>query len=121
MYETPPSAEALKDEVKLSLLDIADFVETEEFQQLLVELWETPQDERPSFVRNVILNDVELAKRGVKVPEGMVLQRSAFSDDRPTLFCVCKKLSYGQRKVTITFDNEPGVEEEQRIVGSPAS
>lgn len=103
----PIDAREFRDKIRTSLLDIADFVDTAEFQQLLVDLWETPPEERPEFVRNVILDEGEMEKRGIEVPEDIVVQRSAFGDNRPTLFCVTKKLGYGQRKVTVTFDNEP--------------
>lgn len=100
------NAQELRTEVETSIMEIARFVETEEFQDLLVELWHTPREERQDFVKNVILNEEEREKRGIEVPPRMVIQRSAFGDQRPTLFCVSKMLSDGKRKTTITFDNE---------------
>lgn len=97
--------QALRDEVEASVLEIGKFVETDEFQELLTDLWNTPREERSDFVRDVVLDDAELERRGIDVPEGMIIQRSAFEDGRPTLFCVSKYLSDGKRKVTITFDN----------------
>ncbi len=59
-------------------------------------------------MRNVVINKDELVARGISVPEGMTVQRSAFADGRPTLFCVTKYLPDRMRKVTITFDNPEG-------------
>lgn len=95
----------LKVETEESVLEIARFVNAEEFQSLLGELWDTPPEERREFVQCVVLNEEELADRGINVPEDMVIQRSAFADQRPTLFCVSKKLSNEDTKVTVTFDN----------------
>jgi hypothetical protein len=98
----------LGEQVRSATTDIAYFVNTEEFQSLLAELYSKPVSERHDFVRNVIINKDELATRGISVPDGMTVQRSAFADGRPTLFCVTKYLPGGKRKVTITFDNPEG-------------
>jgi hypothetical protein len=44
------------------------------------------------------------------VPHDIIFQRSAFSDNRPSLFCMTKYLpdGIGWKKVTITFDNPDG-------------
>jgi hypothetical protein len=49
-----------------------------------------------------------LAKRGVERPPDLLIQRSAFGDRRPTLFCVKKWLPPDMfwENVNITFDNE---------------
>jgi hypothetical protein len=97
--------EKFGEEVHARTTEIAEFVFTVEFRSLLSELYSKTPSERHEFVREVVINPDELAKRGISVPEGMTLQRSAFADGRPTLFCVTKYLSDGKRKVTITFDN----------------
>jgi hypothetical protein len=80
------------------------------FRALLDEMWNLPKEHRAEWVRQVILSDEALAARGIVVPAGMTLQRSAFADNRPTLFCVTKHLPPGLHwhKVTITFDNPSG-------------
>lgn len=106
-------ASTSRDEIGLivqeALEDVISFVQTEEFQGVLQELHETPTTEKPKFVVDILLSDKELEKRGISVPEGLLIQRSTFADNRPTLFCVSKKLPHGclWEKVTVTFDNPP--------------
>jgi hypothetical protein len=95
----------LGEHVRLATSEIAEFVFTEEFRSLVSELYSKPVSKRHDFVRDVVINKNELAKRGISVPEGMIVQRSAFADERATLFCVTKYLPDAKRKVTITFDN----------------
>lgn len=96
-----------KQEMLDVLKEINVFTETPEFKGLLTELRSQPtRDERFQFVRNVIINATEQQKRGIKVPEGMFIQRSYFTDARPTLFCVVKYLKDGKRKMTVTFDDD---------------
>lgn len=99
--------EAIADAIKTGMTRIADFVTTGVFQDLLSEMSELPSNDRPKFVLDVVLNQDELGKRGVKVPHDMMIQRSTFHDGRPTLFCVSAltALAYPWRKVTYTFDN----------------
>ena len=98
----------LGEQVRSATTEIAEFVHTEEFRSLLSELNSKPLGERHDFVRNVVINKDELAARGISVPEGMTVQRSAFADGRSTLFCVSKYLPDRKKKVTITFDNSEG-------------
>jgi hypothetical protein len=90
-----------------SVLEIGEFVNTAEFQGLLRELYSRPYEDRDEFVRTVMLDSEQLAARSITVPEGMTIQRSRFSDGRPTIFCVSKMVGGDLRKVTITFDKEP--------------
>jgi hypothetical protein len=89
---------------------LIDFVTTMEFGQVYEELQELAPHERPGFVVSVLLNPDELARRGIRVPERILIQRSAFGGRRPTLFCVKKllpaKYSNVWQNVNITFDNE---------------
>ena len=79
------------------------------FQRLLSELYSRPPAERPAFVVDVILNPVERQKRGITVPDDILVLRSAFGDRRPTLFCLkkylCVELHRYWQNVNITFDN----------------
>lgn len=90
-----------------SLNEILDFVELPEFQSMLSEMWQLPTEIRHEFVELVILDTDEHKRRGLKVPIGMDMQRSWFEDERPTLFCVTKKLQPGMgwKIVTVTIDN----------------
>jgi hypothetical protein len=70
--------------------EIIDFVTTPEFEALMEEMGRLPAVERPRFVVSVLLNDEALKNRGIVVPDGLLIQRSAFGDRRPTLFVVKK-------------------------------
>ena len=89
---------------------IIDFVTSPSFKALMLEMSAMSHTERPGFVAVVLLDDAELARRGVVVPEGILIQRSAFGDRRPTLFAVKHFLPEGfndvWQNVNITFDNE---------------
>jgi len=93
--------------LKEGIYQIIDFVVTEPFKELLAEMAEVPPPDRPKFVLEVVLDDAERAKRGIRVPDHMTIQRSTFHDGRPTLFCVSAltPLTFPWRKVTVTFDN----------------
>ncbi|MEX2298797.1 MAG: hypothetical protein WD715_15390 [Dongiaceae bacterium] len=89
---------------------IIRFITSEPFKALMVEMSAIPHRERPRFVGDVLLNKKELAARGVVVPGGILIQRSAFGDRRPTLFAVKHFLPDGYtdvwQNVNITFDND---------------
>jgi hypothetical protein len=89
--------------------DIIGFVTTPEFRRLMEEMSSLHPNDRPQFVFDVLLNDDALAERGIHRPEGMLIQRSAFGDRRPTLFVVKKFLPEEYKdvwqNVNITFDN----------------
>jgi hypothetical protein len=90
--------------------ELIEFVTSAEFEVLMVELGALRDWERPQFVADVLMDDDELAKRGVRIPDGVLMQRSAFGDRRPTLFVVKKFLpeefSDVWQNVNITFDNK---------------
>jgi|SRR5271157_384378 len=90
--------------------DLIDFVTTQEFKAVMKEFRDLPSHERPAFVLSVLLDKEELDRRGVHAPDGILIQRSAFGDRRPTLFCVKKYLPERYRdvwqNVNLTFDNE---------------
>jgi|GEM_PF-5591805 len=93
--------------ISRALGDITEFVTTPEFTALMREFSRVAGDERNDFVRRVIINPDELARRGIRVPEDLIVQRSAFEDNRPTLFCVTKylpQMGMAKKKVTVTFD-----------------
>ncbi|NJO43232.1 MAG: hypothetical protein HC769_25440 [Cyanobacteria bacterium CRU_2_1] len=90
--------------------ELIDFVTTPEFRAVMEEFGDLPSQERPAFVLSVLLSKEELARRGVHIPDGILIQRSAFGDRRPTLFYVKKylpdKYSDVWQNVNLTFDNE---------------
>lgn len=87
--------------------ELVAFGQSKPFAALLEELWKVPVEFRHEFVELVVLNSEQLSHRGVVVPDGIDIQRSWFEDERPTLFCVTKRLppGYGWKVVTITIDN----------------
>ena len=96
--------------VEEGLAEISRFVQSEAFRAVYSEMWSLAQEARAQFVADVLLNPRELLARGVQVPDKLVIQRSAFRDNRPTLFCITRHLEPGLlwAKVTITFDNPAG-------------
>ena len=103
------SQEELAQAMRAAYDALIDFVTTPEFGKIMKEFGDLHGQERPSFVATVLLNKGELARRGVSVPEDILIQRSAFGDRRPTLFCVKKflpnKFADVWQNVNITFDN----------------
>ena len=101
---------SLERDVEKTLYEIEQVVLTSEFQALLAEIYALPESARPQFIHEVVLRKSELARRGIVIPSEMTVQRSSFADERPTLFCVCKRLhSHPEKKATFTFDNTAGV------------
>lgn len=88
---------------------IIDFATQPAFQALMVEMSTLSASERPRFVADVLIDREELARRGVEVPDGILIQRSAFGDRRPTLFAIKhflpKEFANVWENVNITFDN----------------
>ena len=95
---------------------IGRFVRCAEFKALLDDLYALEDDARPDFVLRVILNDEERKRRGIVVPDGMIIQRSTFADNRPTLFCVTQYVPLARpwHKVTITFDDTQSPESHEK-------
>ncbi len=90
--------------------ELIDFVATPAMAAVLAEYHALSDPERRAFVLNVLLEPAALAERGVLVPRGVTIQRTAFMDERPTQFAMVKHLPPGLPwdKVTITFDNRSG-------------
>lgn len=90
--------------------EIIDFVTTAEFQALMAEMGRLPSVERPYFVASILMDNAQLASRGIVAPPGILIQRSSFGDRRPTLFVVKKFLPERYlnvwQNVNITFDDE---------------
>jgi hypothetical protein len=89
--------------------EIIEFILTPEFVSVYNELMSLPPPKRPAFVVSVLLEREELAKRGIVVPDGILIQTSAFGDRRPTLFVVKKflpkKYHTAWENVNWTFNN----------------
>lgn len=90
--------------------DLIDFVAMPEFRLFYDELMSLHPNERPAFLASVLFEPEALAKRGIVVPNGVLIQTSAFGDRRPTLFAVKKllpeKYAVAWENVNLTFDNE---------------
>jgi len=86
------------------------FITTRPFKIFHDELYKLPPKDRPAFIARVLFDPKELKRRGIDVPEGILIQRSAFGDRRPTLFVVKKfmpkKYHAVWENMNITFDNE---------------
>jgi hypothetical protein len=111
MYQhLPYGQDELTQAMRAAYDDLIDFVTTPEFRAIMKEFGELQSRERPAFVLSVLLNKEELAKRGVHKPDDILIQRSAFGDRRPTLFCVKKYLpqKYADvwQNVNLTIDNQ---------------
>ena len=100
----------LREEITKALQRIIEFTQTESFRKVFTEMMSQPPQERAQFVLDVWLSSAQLRSRGLDVPDDLVIQRSAFRDGRPTLFCVTKHLPEGLAwsKVTVTMDNTEG-------------
>lgn len=100
----------LTDAMREGYAILIDFVMTPDFQSVLDEMRGLPPVQRPGFVVDVLLDADALAERGVVVPDGIMIQRSAFGDRRPTLFAVKRWLPERFKdvweNVNLTFDNE---------------
>ncbi len=90
--------------------DIIEFITQSGFQKTFAEMMQLPPTERPEFVDRVWLDRQELEARGITVPDGILIQTSAFGDRRPTLFVVKKflpeKYHVAWENVNWTFNND---------------
>jgi len=81
-----------------------------EFLSIMEEIDGVPATDRPQFVASELLDEDARLRRGLVLPAGVLLQRSAFGDRRPTLFCLKKFLPDEYRQawenVNLTFDNK---------------
>ncbi|WP_142215264.1 hypothetical protein [Streptomyces sp. SLBN-118] len=102
--------EALATEIETALSELTSFVCSPAMEGVMQEFSSLPEEHRAQYVLDVLLDTEELKKRGVNVPPGVIIQRSAFRDNRRTLFCATKYLppGLGWKKVTVTFDNPSG-------------
>lgn len=89
---------------------LIDFVCDTPFKTVVEEMYALPPAARPEFVKSVILNQDALEQRGIIKPDDVVIQRSAFGDERPTLFVLKAYLprdhQVAWQNVNITFDQE---------------
>jgi hypothetical protein len=90
--------------------DIINFITQPAFQAIFAEMMSLPPTARPRFVHEVWLEPEVLAARGLEVPQGILIQTSAFGDRRPTLFVVKKllpeKYHVAWENVNWTFNND---------------
>ena len=103
----PQDAAYIAETVRNGIRKIGALVCSPPFQAMLDELYGCAPEDRSSFVEQVVLDPAERLRRGIDdAAHGVIVQRSEFADQRPTLFCVTKVLglAYPWQKVTITFD-----------------
>ncbi|MBB4212552.1 hypothetical protein EV659_11226 [Rhodothalassium salexigens DSM 2132] len=96
--------------MRATYAELIAFVTQPAFVAIYNDLWSRDAADRPRFVNEVIVNRAELERRGVDIPEGILVQTSAFGDRRPTLFAVKKflpdRFHDAWENVNLTFDNE---------------
>jgi hypothetical protein len=90
--------------------DIIAFVTTAGFAAFYEEMMSLDPKRRPAFISRVLFQPNEMRRRGIVVPEGILIQTSAFGDRRPTLFAVKKMMPVKYQLVwenmNLTFNNE---------------
>lgn len=90
--------------------DIIAFVTTSSFAAFYEEMMSLDPTKRPGFISHVLFQPDEMRRRGIVVPDGILIQTSAFGDRRPTLFAVKKmmpaKYSVVWENMNLTFNNE---------------
>ena len=110
MNLTSTAIARLHGECTLGYDEIIQFVTTPEFNSVYNDLMDLSIYDRPKFVVNVLLNDIELQNRGVNKPNNFLIMRTSFGDRRPTLFCIKKWMSRNLNifweNVNITFGND---------------
>jgi len=112
----PPPLDKLpefKEEMIEGYRMLLSFLSTEPFANLLSELKGMSEPEQIAFVNEVILNQRELDRRGVEVPEGIIIQTSEFEALGPDLFVVRTFVRSGLN-VNITFFPEMFLPEGER-------
>jgi hypothetical protein len=82
--------------------ELIAFVTTPAFVALHDHMMALDPKDRPGFVTSVVMNRDELSKWDIVVPDGILIQTSAFGDRRPTLFAVKKFLP---RKYHVVWEN----------------
>lgn len=89
---------------------IISFITEPIFQELFYEMMCLNPKDRPSYVNEVWLNKEFLKEKGLEIPDGILIQTSAFGDRRPTLFVVKKflpeKYHRAWENVNWTFNND---------------
>jgi hypothetical protein len=106
-FAVPVGTEEFVRRLGEGLAALKAYVSSAPFRGLLDEARPLDRTGRDLFVRTVLLNDDELARRGARPPDGITIQRSEFGDSRPTWFCLSKFLPEGTlwKRVTLTFDH----------------
>ena len=113
------SRDELKQAMREGYDDLIAFFLSEQFQAVWSELRELPRIARYKFIKEILLNPERLQREyGVHIPDGIMIQRSAFGDGRPTLFCMKKylpeKFHSVWENVNLTFDEKYADEEVSR-------
>lgn len=104
------AAADMSSRVRESWLRLIQFCNDPAFAELVRNMWALPSELQHEFTEAVFLNPGVLKARGINVPDDIVIQRSWFEDERPTVFCVCAKLpaEFAWDKITVTFDAPSG-------------
>lgn len=92
--------------------DLRIFFNSLKFQELLSELNNLPEDLKTSFVKDVILNSTERKKRGLVVPDDILIEISTFRNGRKSYFCIRKRV-FDRFNAVITY---PSASHSQNII-----
>ena len=89
----------LTDVMRATYDELIEVAASAPFKSLMDELGALPAPERPDFVLRVILDESQREERGLVLPDGVLVQRSAFGARRPTLSVTCQT---ARRKASFT-------------------
>jgi hypothetical protein len=114
----------LREVMRKTYDEIIDFIVEPKFKAIIDELYRLPANRQPVYVKDVLLNLSELNRRDIEVPKDILIQRSSFGDNRPTLFVVKKYLpaeyQFAWENVNITFDTQPDPNYNEIVYGENA-
>ena len=103
------TSEELTQAMQSNYDDLLAFFYSDDFQRVHQYMQDMTAQARAAFVRDVLINPEKLKEEfGIVVPDGIMIQRSAFGDRRPTVYCLKKWLPEKYHVVwentNLTFD-----------------
>ena len=101
--------EELRAAMRSNYDDLLEFFYSDAFQEVYASMKAMSAEDRNRFVKEVLIDPDRLREEtGIEIPEGVLIQRSAFGDRRPTVFCLKKFLPERFHRVwentNLTFD-----------------
>ena len=100
----------LRDAMRAAYDELIAFVTSKAFDRFYRALMALPPRDRPAFVARGLFSEEGLREWQIVIPDGVVIQTSAFGDRRPTLFAVKKmmpdRFHCVWENMNLTFNNE---------------